>query len=566
MRFASGVSRTCGPIFVLLALLAADASAAGQSAGPTDRTALAALAGEYEAGTITITIALQADGTLTLLFPGQPLYHLQPQTGLRFAFRELAGFAVEFRRDAAGSVTQMDVLQRPPQPNFVAVRKRAPQSAPPAGQANAVPRTAPASPSPPAAAPQPAAPVIAHNPQPAQAASPTTQPAPARRPPGAAPARPQPASSPAPATAARPNNASANAPAAAASAASCDALAAHPDDDGKPASVAGAADEVIVAARAIPACAQAVEASPKDGRLHFQLGRAYWAAKRHGDAIDSFLKAEELKYAAAYFYLAEAYDYGLVEGEKADSELATALYALAAEGGFLPAKAMLGLDTGSAPLEFDPGAFTSPDWMRALQAGDVPTLHRSSNPRFLIYLDGMVSLILENEQEYGAACVARIDKAAARDLQSLMRSAVSGLANPSGDIGFLGRLAALGNAADVVESARQDGIDDGYLLMTDYGGCGSAAFEKVFATVKNFTAFHLSPEGRILAGCRKLTGFASEAALESYCQCAAPKIATSDLQEIHRDLFRTNFRDGRNMAFRTYPEFMQSLNASCLPK
>src|SRR5713101_5590764 len=96
---------------------------ANQSSRPAERATLESLAGEYDAGMITMTVTVQADGTLTLLFPGQPLYHLQPQTGLRYGIRELPTFAVEFGRDAAGTVTRIQVFQPPPQQNFVAVRR-----------------------------------------------------------------------------------------------------------------------------------------------------------------------------------------------------------------------------------------------------------------------------------------------------------------------------------------------------------------------------------------------------------------------------------------------------------
>jgi hypothetical protein len=85
---------------------------------------LESLAGAYQADAITMTVALQSDGTLTLLFPGQPLYHLHPQGNLRFVIGELAGFAVAFERDGAGAIARMHVFQRPPQPNFTAIRVR----------------------------------------------------------------------------------------------------------------------------------------------------------------------------------------------------------------------------------------------------------------------------------------------------------------------------------------------------------------------------------------------------------------------------------------------------------
>jgi hypothetical protein len=129
MRFA--YRGRFGKLAILLALCAgfaprASAQARGQADGPPDRGVLQSLAGDYQADTITMTVTLQPDGTLTLLFPGQPLYHLEPQGGLRYAIRELPGFAVSFDRDSAGAISQMQVLQRPPQPSFTAIRVRAP--------------------------------------------------------------------------------------------------------------------------------------------------------------------------------------------------------------------------------------------------------------------------------------------------------------------------------------------------------------------------------------------------------------------------------------------------------
>jgi hypothetical protein len=89
-----------------------------------DRAQLESLAGEYEAGTIVMKVILLQDGSLTLFFPGQQLYHLDLETGLRFKFRELAGFAVEFIKDASGAVTGMAVDQAPPQHDFYAARKK----------------------------------------------------------------------------------------------------------------------------------------------------------------------------------------------------------------------------------------------------------------------------------------------------------------------------------------------------------------------------------------------------------------------------------------------------------
>lgn len=104
-------------------LVAAAAPVAGQQGGAVAQDALA---GEYQAGPTTITVVLLGDGTLTLSLPGQPVYHLVPQGGLRYRMRELApAYAVDFVRDSKGAVTGMTVHQPPPQNDFQAVRKGA---------------------------------------------------------------------------------------------------------------------------------------------------------------------------------------------------------------------------------------------------------------------------------------------------------------------------------------------------------------------------------------------------------------------------------------------------------
>jgi hypothetical protein len=121
---------------LLLALFVASHDASARQSGAPgapppaaqsiDASLLASMAGEYEAGSVTIVVTAQPDGTLTLLMPGQPLYHLQQQVGLHYFIKELPAFAVEFTRDASGAVPQMQVIQPPPQQNFVAVRKKKP--------------------------------------------------------------------------------------------------------------------------------------------------------------------------------------------------------------------------------------------------------------------------------------------------------------------------------------------------------------------------------------------------------------------------------------------------------
>ncbi len=112
-----------------------------------DREQVGAFAGEYQAGTFVMTVTLQRDGTLTLLFPGQPLYRLDHESGTRYRIRELRpGFGVEFMRDAERRITGVTVRQPPPQQDFVAPRKGGPQPASAATAATNVPARPPVRP------------------------------------------------------------------------------------------------------------------------------------------------------------------------------------------------------------------------------------------------------------------------------------------------------------------------------------------------------------------------------------------------------------------------------------
>lgn len=85
------------------------------------RSFLEPLVGEYELGPTTLNISLKGDDTLILTVPGQPPYELVPLRGLRFELKGLRGFSVEFKKDAAGTVTELVSYQ--PNGTFVAKRK-----------------------------------------------------------------------------------------------------------------------------------------------------------------------------------------------------------------------------------------------------------------------------------------------------------------------------------------------------------------------------------------------------------------------------------------------------------
>jgi hypothetical protein len=115
----------------------------------------------------------------------------------------------------------------------------------------------------------------------------------------------------------------------------CDELAGHPEDPGR--TGAGVADDDLLPEAAIDACLKATAEEPDTGRLHFQLGRAYWEDEENEDAVSAFLKAEELGYTPAYFYLGLAFEQGLIPEEPEDAEAALDMFLLAGADGFPPA-------------------------------------------------------------------------------------------------------------------------------------------------------------------------------------------------------------------------------------
>jgi hypothetical protein len=78
------------------------------------------IVGDYILGELTGTVTL-TDGTLRLSLPGQPAYELVPKRGLTFDVKGLPGFSVEFKKDAAGKITE--ALFNQPNGTFTAKRK-----------------------------------------------------------------------------------------------------------------------------------------------------------------------------------------------------------------------------------------------------------------------------------------------------------------------------------------------------------------------------------------------------------------------------------------------------------
>jgi len=81
----------------------------------------------------------------------------------------------------------------------------------------------------------------------------------------------------------------------------CDLLAAERDNS---VGVPGVEFDNIDAKQAIPACESAVRSEPDNPRLQHNLGRAYEAAGRYGDAVDRYSKAAEFGWASSQNNLA----------------------------------------------------------------------------------------------------------------------------------------------------------------------------------------------------------------------------------------------------------------------
>jgi len=266
----------------------------------------------------------------------------------------------------------------------------------------------------------------------------------------------------------------------------CDSLAAHPDDKGRVGT--GVVDSKLQFRLAIPKCLEATEAEPEQARLHFQLGRAYWAGKKYDEALDSFLKAEEMAYAPAYFYLGQAYEKGMPPIGKADAITARNLYLIAASENFKPAVSAYQNLIGDMP---DFSEFKQPGLMQALYEGDVGSLNKDIR-NAVTYGIGIQNFIAMDDNDYDPTCGKIADGATNTKLTQLMYVEILDLSpNPSlSEISSMG-FRTLSDFAFVervqkAASVREDGTNDIYLLSYDYGGCDGEAVQKVYSTLQRF--------------------------------------------------------------------------------
>jgi serine/threonine-protein kinase len=100
----------------------------------------------------------------------------------------------------------------------------------------------------------------------------------------------------------------------------CDAAAASPFDKDRPHSITAIPSDKIDPSIAVPACEAAAKAAPDDGRMLFQLGRSYGAAKDYEKAMAAYRRADELGIALATNNIGALYSDGLgVKEDKAEA-------------------------------------------------------------------------------------------------------------------------------------------------------------------------------------------------------------------------------------------------------
>lgn len=260
----------------------------------------------------------------------------------------------------------------------------------------------------------------------------------------------------------------------------CDDLATHPEDKGRKG--AGISDEKIAPGPAIEKCLLAIKQSPGVARFHFQLGRAYWAAKKYDEALEAFLKAEEMNYAPAYFYLAQAYEQGLAESGKPDAATARDLYLLAASGGFEPAARAYGEFEETYEIEFDD--FAVPGYVKALYYGEMAELDgkpvnaldllNKERREVLIYMEGLhMFLYYRRTESIDPSCGKLYDRGAYDTINNI---------RDQEDSDASGRQRVMMGDSQIREMAEADI----HRLVVEYGGCQGAVVTQFYANVKKY--------------------------------------------------------------------------------
>jgi len=76
-----------------------------------ERNFLEPLAGTYQIADFKILIAIRPDNVLSITFPNQKVYALEPERGYTFAVKGENGMTIDFKRDASGNITGFSLNQ-----------------------------------------------------------------------------------------------------------------------------------------------------------------------------------------------------------------------------------------------------------------------------------------------------------------------------------------------------------------------------------------------------------------------------------------------------------------------
>jgi hypothetical protein len=77
----------------------------------SEHSFLEPLAGTYQVADFKLVVTLRADNKLTLAFPNQKVYELDPVRGNMFAAKGENGLTFDFKRDASGQVIELSLNQ-----------------------------------------------------------------------------------------------------------------------------------------------------------------------------------------------------------------------------------------------------------------------------------------------------------------------------------------------------------------------------------------------------------------------------------------------------------------------
>jgi hypothetical protein len=79
----------------------------------TQRSFIEAFAGDYEiqGSPVPLKVSLRGENSLIVSVPGQPDYKLNPKRGTTFQLADIPGITIEFKRDAAGKVSEAALNQ-----------------------------------------------------------------------------------------------------------------------------------------------------------------------------------------------------------------------------------------------------------------------------------------------------------------------------------------------------------------------------------------------------------------------------------------------------------------------